>query len=101
MNRAFIVNQFKNISRYLETGPPITFPWNNSQFLSHSLAILEKLPNTYLTALFMNTTPTLGEYALGGDGDGYTFFAPIDEAFAKLCPHGSPSCDSIVQVPVV
>eukprot|EP00092_Neocalanus_flemingeri_P081783 GFUD01102224.1.p1 GENE.GFUD01102224.1~~GFUD01102224.1.p1 ORF type:complete len:173 (-),score=53.01 GFUD01102224.1:103-588(-) len=91
-----VVEDLNNKFGYLESGPPINSPWNNSQFLSHSLGILEKLPNTTLTALYMNSTPALGEYAPGGDGDGYTLFVPTDEAFAALCPHGSPACASIL-----
>jgi len=82
-----VVEDLNNEFSFLETGPPINSPWNNSQFLSHSLAILEKLPNTSQTGLYMNMTNTLGNFAPGRDG--YTFFVPTDEAFSQLCPFSS------------
>ena len=86
---------------FLESGPPINSPWNNSQFLSHSLIILEKMAHTSLIAQYMNATPTLGDLATSvAKGSGYTFFAPSDEAFTAMCSQGSPSCGSSLQVVV-
>ena len=82
---------------FLESGPPINSPWNNSQFLSHSLLILEKMPQTSLFAQYMNTTPTLGEYAPSVEGAGYTIFAPTDEAFAALELEGPGTTQQVGQ----
>jgi len=73
---------------YLETGPLVAFPWFQSQFLSHSLRRLGSLPGFSSFTQYMNSTAQLGDYAPHifnpTLSEGYTLFAPRDDAFWKI-----------------
>ena len=70
--------------RHLETSPPITSPWNNSKFLSHSLSILEKFPQASIFIDLMNNTSSLGDFASNTENKVYSLLVPTDVAFSSL-----------------
>jgi len=70
--------------RHLETSPPITSPWNNSKFLSHSLSILEKFSQASIFIDLMNNTSSLGDFASNTENKVYSLLVPTDEAFSSL-----------------
>jgi len=79
-----VVDDLNSKYGFLESGPPINYPWNNSQFLSHSLVRLENMPETSLLAGYLNNTPSLGTLAPSKEGGGYTLLAPSNQALSAV-----------------
>jgi len=79
-----VVDDLNSKYGFLESGPPINYPWNNSQFLSHSLVLLENMPETSLLASYLNNTPSLGSLAPSKEEGGYTLLAPSNQALSAV-----------------
>merc|ERR1711972_1057099 len=79
-----VVDDLNSKYGFLESGPPINYPWNNSQFLSHSLSRPENMPETSLLAGYLNNTPSLGDLAPSKEGGGYTLLAPSNQALSAV-----------------
>jgi len=79
-----VVDDLNSKYGFLESGPPINYPWNNSQFLSHSLVKLENMPETSLLAEYLNNTLSLGTLAPSKEGGGYTLLAPSNKALSAV-----------------
>ena len=120
-NQFVQVNELNEQYGYLESGPLLPSPWYQSQFLSHAFYMLNEKAETSYISNYMNVTEELGDFAQGyskirnflllkrvpmspaslaltGEIDGYTLFAPRDDAFWKILIQDATAPDPFMQV---
>eukprot|EP00088_Acartia_fossae_P065663 TRINITY_DN8100_c0_g1_i12.p1 TRINITY_DN8100_c0_g1~~TRINITY_DN8100_c0_g1_i12.p1 ORF type:complete len:906 (-),score=174.16 TRINITY_DN8100_c0_g1_i12:91-2808(-) len=85
-----VVQDLNQKFRYLETGPLITYPWIESQFLSHTYRLLNKDPDFSYLSVYLNLTSDLGSYVPNiyesDTSKRYILLAPHNSAFSSVLP---------------
>ncbi|XP_065581271.1 uncharacterized protein LOC136040842 isoform X3 [Artemia franciscana] len=82
-----VVRSLQKVHKDKETAPLVTFPWYNSQFLSHVFTELEGRDDFNLLVEYLNGTNAFADNLPSHDEDfsmiRYSFFAPTDEAINR------------------